>query len=436
MCHHLVHPLTLPSSPQKGKRPTRTGRRTPARLQDGVPAEKAPTGDRPPAKKRRASKVAHESPPPTESGNASVPDDERVDADSDPPPDLDREDGFSDVSPTSDGPDNAQSNGSQASSRLPTPMTRALAITTTSGADAVDDSGPTAMQTTAPAPPGIPYFNPLTLPTHVAPPLHIGPAPGAMMTSGAPLDAWLDPKVKEAIWAGAYVTISTLSGEPPESMGIRVAADGALSFTPAKKPMLRTFDQWLKGFLVYMTVYLQQRPEDTSRIFKHVDTVRDLHANGGRWEFYDESVRRLRTSIQWPWDQVHMEFWGRAMTLYATPRDQLPEQQGRSSRRDGGGPQSTRARGPCYAFNKGRSCYRDCEYPHVCASCGGKHARLDCTNGAKGGSVKGPRRRPARNQQQRSGWDAAQMPPAEQRQIQPWQQPFRQGPPGDANRRK
>lgn len=322
-------------------------------------------------------------------------------------------DEYSDVSPPSDDVGDGRSRGGQPSKSQP---------------DATnDDPGRTGVRLAIAAPPGIPasgapVYNSLTLPAQGSAPQGTGPPMTSMATASAPLDAWVEQKLKDAIWEGAYVSMGALTGEAALPMALNVDAHGGLCFAPPKKPALRTFDQWLKGFLIYMAIYLQRRPLDAPKILKHVDTVRDLHACGARWEFYDESVRRLRTSAPWPWELLHMEYWGRAMAIFTQPRWHT-EQTGRVTQRD---PPSAKPRGVsvCFAFNKDRPCSRDCEYAHSCAACGGAHSKVQCRRANDQGSGR------RQNRPQRKQLPARLQPQEQQRQ------PFRAAPLGDANMRQ
>ena len=82
-----------------------------------------------------------------------------------------------------------------------------------------------------------------------------------------------------------------------------LAAKAKLSFI--------SFQQWVKAFEIFMSVYLLQ-PQAVAHapaLLKYMGVVRSLSERGGNWARYDETFRTMRNEEGWQWDTVHWELW-------------------------------------------------------------------------------------------------------------------------------
>jgi hypothetical protein len=85
-----------------------------------------------------------------------------------------------------------------------------------------------------------------------------------------------------------------------------------------------TIDQWVTAFHTYVSIYSEKFSNQTSRLMKYCETVRDLVQKPGNWQYYDEQFRYLRQSApdRYPWDQIHWELWLGAVTNFRKPTPQ------------------------------------------------------------------------------------------------------------------
>ena len=197
------------------------------------------------------------------------------------------------------------------------------------------------------------------------------------------LDVAVNARLRGLIWADDFVEFSHLNAKAGGDTFTATVVDGALQLQAASKPKAMSFNDWLKAFLMYASVYLQRYPGETINILKYADTIRDLHASGARWAFYDDQFRRLRANTKWPWQQPHMELWGKAMVIF-------PEQnKGQSfTPKHAETKKNTIPPGYCWPFHEGRLCKGQCGFNHRCYKCRGPHRANKCYQQGK------PRSRP------------------------------------------
>ena len=209
------------------------------------------------------------------------------------------------------------------------------------------------------------------------------------------LGSRVSSKLKAKIWAEEYVDFGALLSISPQqekyslSMGRLTGSsrDPQLTLEPCHQPKkITTIDQWLTAFHTYVSIYCEKSTENTSRLMKYCETVRDIAQKPGDWQYYDEQFRYLRQSAPdlYPWDQVHWELWLGAVTNF-----RKPQQQGfdyKASQRGRFRPNQF-PKGTCWPFQGGRFC-KGCQFEHVCYKCGGKHPACNCTTPEKRGEPK------------------------------------------------
>ena len=207
----------------------------------------------------------------------------------------------------------------------------------------------------------------------------------ACSSSALPLHVRIPDRLKAKIWAGEYVDLALLLhdnfAQPQDyALSVQSAGDGqgpTLCVSPAKgKTDVLSFQQWLKAFEMFMSVYLVHPGHLPSapHMLKYIETVRNLYERGGNWHAYDEAFRSLRQQRGWAWDSVNWELW---MNASQSPARRVFPSGG--SPFPGKGKARPRSASPCFIYNRGGSCRADtCRFTHKCRRCNGPHPLSRC----------------------------------------------------------
>ena len=115
-------------------------------------------------------------------------------------------------------------------------------------------------------------------------------------------------------------------------------------------------DLSISAFQVYVAIYTERAPKDTSALMKYGSVIRELASLGANWTFYDENFGKLRQSQGTPWDQIHSELWLRSHSF----RDKSTNYPKRAKH---GGPYIPN--GYCWKFHRGIYC-PGCSFKHQC----------------------------------------------------------------------
>ena len=77
--------------------------------------------------------------------------------------------------------------------------------------------------------------------------------------SHAPLDAAVYPKIKNSIWANEFVEFAQLVNKAGDDMvAIVLGGDTEAIRLQSKKNKTLSFNEWLKAFFIYTSVYVQR----------------------------------------------------------------------------------------------------------------------------------------------------------------------------------
>ena len=202
-----------------------------------------------------------------------------------------------------------------------------------------------------------------------------------LMVNGDIIDALhltVTPDLKEKIWGGKFVDLSALLVKnyqtKKEEQGKRLAGfqdeDGNLTFRSVKpnKSSL-SIDQWSSAFNVFISVYIQKKPEEVQGLLAYAELIRGAardHPTSYAWRQYDEHFRSKKAADPLrPWGMIDNQLW---LSMFCKPRTQ------QSSNQESEKQQS------CFYFNSQKGCLRkSCSFSHKCSSCGGKsHNKLKC----------------------------------------------------------
>ena len=110
-------------------------------------------------------------------------------------------------------------------------------------------------------------------------------------TSALSRNSHMSDKLKTQIWSGEYVSISSLlhdSSTQSYSVSVRPGSDDETPMfcvAPRARSSTVSFDQWLQGFEIYMSVFLlqPQHMSESQNMLMYIQTVRSLYEKGADW---------------------------------------------------------------------------------------------------------------------------------------------------------
>ncbi|XP_053167389.1 uncharacterized protein LOC128351680 isoform X3 [Hemicordylus capensis] len=211
---------------------------------------------------------------------------------------------------------------------------------------------------------------------------------------GLPLGGHLLPSTKEKILKGEYVDIFSLLFREPEVKHKEGESCKEHEATK-RKPVEKTWNNWLSGFTIYMGVIVQAQPARAPSLLKYMDIIHRAVSDfaGSSWIRYDESFRmRAALDPTLPWDAPLQELWLVTMSP-ARPVDgdrsdsgHLLSRAAGSSTPAGIGQQWVQPHLVCWEYNSKGKCSRSpCRFKHMCGVCGARHPSSSCPRAKFGG---------------------------------------------------
>lgn len=140
-----------------------------------------------------------------------------------------------------------------------------------------------------------------------------------------------------------------------------------------RRPVARSFNNWLQAFCIYASVVGERSPEKCVGMFQHIDIVLEAYKNFGGlgWYFYDESFRqKMSVYSNLKWGMKDVGLWlnlilPQRATPIRPPSTSVSVTQGR--------------KGICFAFNESQCHWASaCKYKHECSFCAGQHPFSRC----------------------------------------------------------
>ena len=241
-----------------------------------------------------------------------------------------------------------------------------------------------------PRPPSAPWPEAISSGIHTGQEVHALPRASqdlvaSFATSALSRHSRVSDKLKAQIWSGEYVSISSLlhdSSQQNYSVSVRPGSDDETPMfcvAPRAKSSTVSFDQWLQGFEIYMSVFLlqPQHLSESHNLLMYVQTIRSLYEKGADWRSYDEAFRSLRQANNWGWESVCWYLWMNASeSRPATTPSVTPF---RSKGKASWGKAKWPSTKTCFAFDRGEVCNAaTCRYTHKCRRCGGPHSAARC----------------------------------------------------------
>ena len=204
-------------------------------------------------------------------------------------------------------------------------------------------------------------------------------------TIAVALGSRVSPKLRAKIWANEFIDFWTLLTSSPNQDRFSVCLTPSPSSSsqpcltlepcqPSKK--IHTFLQWLSAFNTFVAIFSEKFPNETPRLMKYSEIVRDISTKPGDWYFYDGQFHYIRPSApdQYPWDTIHWELWIKAVINFrAKPTQPKSDMVSPCTR-----PRQSFPKGTCWSFHVSRF-FGGCKFEHVCFKCGAKHPASQCS---------------------------------------------------------
>lgn len=133
--------------------------------------------------------------------------------------------------------------------------------------------------------------------------------------------------------------------------------------------------QWTDAFFIFAAVYIEKYPTEAPHLLKYGHTIREIHQLHGDNAFrsYDEQFRKLKESLNVPWQNTIQELRLKAATNTRTFSSKVTQNSG----------QPFRSRF-CFQYNRGERCTRNpCSFRHACMQCRGNHPKSKCSESSK-----------------------------------------------------
>lgn len=194
---------------------------------------------------------------------------------------------------------------------------------------------------------------------------------------GIPLGASVSIKLRQKIWCNEYIDLKSLLDTKDEPLSVTIST-GVINLHQGQKSKVPiSLGQWTDAFLIFSAIYLEKFPTEAPNLLKYCHMIREMQYLHGDQAFrmYDEHFRKLRETVNAPWQNPVQELRLKAATTKF--QFQKPQQN-----------QPFRTRF-CFQFNKGERCSRSpCPFKHICMRCKSNHPKSKCPDAQKSNYTK------------------------------------------------
>ena len=204
-------------------------------------------------------------------------------------------------------------------------------------------------------------------------------------TWSTPISAMVPQKLKQKIWEDRYIDLAALlpnnlvPGTESENYTFKLDKNSDVAVVPKKtKQSINTIYQWTTAFLRFTAVYAEKFSNETPKLLKHAEIVRDMASSGiVTWQTYDKQIRMDRQVRGTSWGKINVEFILQAQRSREENKQAFRSFRPRSGQRFQG--RSQFPKGVCWSFNRDGVCkLQNCKFQHICAECRKNHPKTNC----------------------------------------------------------
>ncbi|XP_062598861.1 uncharacterized protein LOC134260311 [Saccostrea cucullata] len=186
-------------------------------------------------------------------------------------------------------------------------------------------------------------------------------------------------KIKSKIWSNEFIDLRSLLTHQEEDPVTLLITPGVINLQHSQKSKTPlSINQWTDAFLVFTCIVIQQKPTEAPHLLKYMSFIRELQKLHGdsAWRSYDESFRKLKETVDLPWQKPVEELRGKSLAVSTKQSNGQPFR-GKQVGRIGG----VRF---CFAYNQGNKCKSTpCPFTHICQACRGNHPKIKCKSTEK-----------------------------------------------------
>ena len=151
-----------------------------------------------------------------------------------------------------------------------------------------------------------------------------------------------------------------------------------------RKRAALSIEQWTTAYLIFMSVYLSQHPEELQQMLAYIELIRGAARDnpGNAWSLYDLQFRsRKEADPGRSWGMIDTQLW---LQLFCKP-PQMGASAGYSQTQTQRQAQQQQIARGCYFFQKENGCFRPkCSFVHECNFCHSRaHGAFWCQKGAQ-----------------------------------------------------
>ncbi|KAL3859563.1 hypothetical protein ACJMK2_009779 [Sinanodonta woodiana] len=201
----------------------------------------------------------------------------------------------------------------------------------------------------------------------------------SFVSTSIDITASVPEKIKQHIWAGAYIDFNTLLSTYTDNT-YRLQVDrttntSELNLFPVAKTLPLSINQWITAWNRFTTIICMKSPTLSTSLSHHMEVVMKLSERRAHWRYYDEQFRHLIERGEAKWGATHLELYLRS--VLDSMGDRVPANTARI-------PLSVSRvnppKGACFNHHKGLHCSAGigCKYQHNCLNCLDPHPFIKC----------------------------------------------------------
>ena len=90
------------------------------------------------------------------------------------------------------------------------------------------------------------------------------------------------------------------------------SGESSLCIMPANNIFPKTIDEWHSAYAIFSSVYIKTFQNESGKLLKYGELIRQIAHEGGDFNSYDVSFRKLKQTLPLSWDHFHCELYMKA----------------------------------------------------------------------------------------------------------------------------